>query len=165
MQVFQFAAILEAQIRQEVEVVMAQSPPELQAVVGAVGTFQAGIELLVDRAQYVDVDSGSYPDVNAAALLGPDSVWQEAAARLGTSGESTVVGLASLWFLIVLTEKSGQYYQQAALNSAHPATRLFFSSLAEVKSMLRRRLDGLLRQLYNAAWTQVGFAPFVLGKD
>ncbi len=165
MQVFQFAAILEAQIRQEVEVVMAQSPPELQTVVTAVGTFQAGIELLVDRAQYVDVDSGRYPEVSAAELLGPDSVWQEATAKLGTSGESTVVGLASLWFLIVLTEKSGQYYQQAALNSAHPATRLFFSSLAEVKGMLRRRLDGLLRQLYNAAWTQVGFAPFVLGKD
>jgi hypothetical protein len=165
MKVFQFAANLEAQIRQEVEVVMAQSPPELQAVVTAVGAFQAGIELLVDRAQYVDVDSGRYPEVNAAALLGPDGVWQEATASLGDWRESTVVGLASLWFLIVLTEKSGQYYQQAALNSAHPATRLFFSSLAEVKGMLRRRLDGLLRQLYNAAWTQVGFAPFVLGKD
>ncbi len=165
MKVFQFAAVLEAQIRQEVEVVVAQSPPGLQAVVTAVGAFQAGIELLVDRAQYVDVDSGRYPEVNAAALLGPDSVWQEATAKLGASDEATVVGLASLWFLIVLTEKSGQYYQQAALNSAHPATRLFFSSLAEVKGMLRRRLDGLLRQLYNAAWTQVGFAPFVLGKD
>jgi hypothetical protein len=165
MKVFQFAANLEAQIRQETEAVMAQSPAGLQAVVAAVGAFQAGIELLVDRAQYVDVDSGSYPEVKAAELLGPDSVWREATAKLGEAGDSTVPGLASLWFLIVLTEKSGQYYQQAALNSAHPSTRLFFSSLAEVKGMLRRRLDGLLRQLYNATWTEVGFAPFVLGKD
>lgn len=165
MKTFQFAASLEAQIRQEVEVVVAQTPDELQAVVAAVGRFQAEFELLIDRAQYVNVDTGRYPEVDAATLLGPDGVWQEATARLGAAEETTVPGLASLWFLHTLTEKSGQYYQQAALNSAHPATRLFLGSLAEVKTMLRRRLDGLLRQLYNAAWTEVGFAPFVLGKD
>lgn len=165
MKTLQFAAGLEAQIRQETEAVVAQAPAGLQDVVAAVGKFQAEFELLLDRAQYVDVDTGRYPEVNAAALLGPDGVWQEATARLGTAGEATVPVLASLWFLHTLTEKSGQFYQQAALNSAHPATRLFLASLAEVKTMLRRRLDGLLRQLYNAAWSEVGFAPFVLGKD
>ena len=163
MQVLRFAASLEAQIRQEVEVVMAQSPAGLQTLVTAVGHFQAEIELLLDRAQGTDVDTGRYPEVNAAALLGPDSVWQEAAA--GVARESTVGALASLWFLHTLTERSGQFYQQAALNSAHPSTRLFFASLAEVKAMLRRRLDGVLRALYNEAWAEVGFAPFLLGKD
>jgi hypothetical protein len=165
MKMFRFAAGLEAQIRQETEAVTAQAPPELQAVVLAVCRFEAEFELLLDRAQYVDVDTGSYPEVNAAALLGDGSVWEDAKARLGTYGEPTVPALAVLWFLHTLTERSGQYYQQAALNSAHPAAKLFFASLAEVKAMLRRRLDGLLRQLYNGAWAEVGFAPFVLGKD
>lgn len=165
MQVLRFAASLEAQIRQEVEVVMAQSPPGLQALVTAVGHFQAEIELLLDRAQGTDIDTGRYPEVNAAALLGPDSVWQEAAASVTEATDSPVVGLASMWFLHTLTERSGQFYQQAALNSAHPSTRLFFASLAEVKTMLRRRLDGVLRALYNSAWAEVGFAPFLLGKD
>lgn len=165
MKTFQFAASLEAQIRQDVEVIVAQAPAGLKAVAAAVGKFQAEFELLLDRAQYVDVDTGRYPEVDAAILLGPDGVWQEAAAELAAAEETTVPGLAALWFLHTLTVKSGQYYQQAALNSAHPATRLFLGSLAEVKTMLRRRLDGLLRQLYNAAWAEVGFAPFVLGKD
>lgn len=166
MKVLRFAAALEAQIRQEVEVVMAQAPAELQPLVTAVGSFQAGLELLLDRAQGTDVDTGRYPEVNAAALLGADEVWREAAARLADPGPGkTVPGLASLWYLHALTAKSGEYYHQAALNSAHPATRLFFSSLAEVKAMLRRRLDGVLRALYNAAWAEVGFAPFMLGKD
>ncbi len=165
MKTFRFAASLEAQIRQETEAMMAQAPAELQAVVAAVGKFQAEFELLIDRAQYVDVDTGSYPEVKAEALLGPDGVWREATARLGTPGEAMMPGLVSLWFLHTLTEKSGQFYQQAALNSAHPASRLFFGTLAEVKTMLRRRLDALLRQQYNAVWAEVGYAPFVLGKD
>ncbi len=165
MKMFQFAASLEAQIRQEVEDATGQAPPELQPVVAAVGRFEAEFELLLDRAQYVDVDTGRYPEVDAAALLGTNGVWEEAASRLRPFGETTVPALAALWLLHTLTERSGQYYQQAALNSAHPAVKLFFASLAEVKAMLRRRLDGLLRQLYNAAWAEVGFAPFVLGKD
>ncbi len=165
MKMFQFAASLEAQIRQEAEAAADQAPPALQAVVAAVGKFEAEFELLLDRAQYVDVDTGRYPEVNAAALLGANTAWDEAKAKLGSFGEATVPALTVLWFLHTMTERSGQFYQQAALNSAHPATRLFFASLAEVKTMLRRRLDGLLRQLYNAAWSEVGFAPFVLGKD
>lgn len=162
---FPFAARLEAQVRLEGEALSAQAPAELKPVLDAFGKFQAEFELMLDRAQYTDVDTGRYPAVDSDVLLGPDSGWQVSAGRLGAAGDGAVPGLTVLWMLHTMAEKTGQFYQQAAANSAHPATRLFLGSLAEVKGMLRRRLDGQLRVLYNAAWGEVGFAPFMLGKD
>jgi len=161
---FIFAARLEGQVRREVEALSARAPAEPQAVVGAVAGFQAEFELLVDRAQGADIDRGRFPPVDAGALLGPDNVWQEADGGR-TAAAAGEAGLTALWLLYALMDRSGQFYQQAANNSAHPAARLFWGSLAEVKGMMRRRLDGVLRGFYNAAWTEVGYAPFVMGKD
>lgn len=165
MRVFQFAAAMEASIRQEAERITDQVPAGLEPVLAAVAAFQAEFELLIDRAQYTDVDTGRYPEVGTTTLLGTEKVWLGAAARLKEAGANNAAVLATLWLLYSLVDKSGQFYQQAALNSAHPATRLYLSSLAEVKAMLRRRLDSLLRMVYNEVWADVGFAPFLLGKD
>lgn len=165
MQIFQFAAAMEASIRQESERIADQAPAGLEPVLTAVAAFQAEFELLIDRAQYTNVDTGSYPEVLPAALLGADSLWQQSAGSLKTAAGENIAVLTTLWQLSILVERSGQFYQQAALNSAHPATRLYLSSLAEVKGMLRRRLDSLLRVVYNEVWGAVGFAPFMLAKD
>ncbi|MDR3591895.1 MAG: hypothetical protein P4N41_19750 [Negativicutes bacterium] len=165
MNVLLCAATLEASIRQEMEAVIQQAPDELQPFLAAVGKFQAGFELLLDRAQYTDVDAGRYPGVDSAALLGGDEVWQKILRDFSAATEKNLFSLTALWMTQALVEKSGQFYQQAAANSAHPATRLFFASLAETKHMLRRRVDGLMRVIYNSVWAEIGFAPFLLGKD
>jgi hypothetical protein len=165
MQIFQFAAAMEASIRQESERLADHAPDGMESILTAVAAFQAEFELLIDRAQYTKVDTGSYPEVKPAALLGADSAWQGAAGGLKAAATDNIAVLTILWQLYSLVEKSGQFYQQAALNSAHPSTRLYLSSLAEVKGMLRRRLDSLLRVVYNEVWAAVGFAPFILGKD
>lgn len=165
MQIFQFAAAMEASIRQETERIADQAPAGMEPVLSAVAAFQAEFELLIDRAQYTNVDTGSYPEINPATLLGADGGWQAAGGPLKTAAGENIAVLTTLWQLSSLVEKSGQFYQQAALNSAHPSSRLYLSSLAEVKVMLRRRLDSLQRVVYNEVWAAVGFAPFVLGKD
>ena len=165
MNVMHCAAMLEASIRQEIEATTGQAPGELQPFLAAVGKFQGEFELLLDRAQYTDIDTGRYPEVEAMTLLGNDGDWQEVLQQIGPLGEKALAALTTIWMIQALVEKSGQFYQQAALNSAHPSTRLFFRSLTEIKGMLRRRVDGLLRVLYNQVWSDIGFAPVLLGKD
>jgi hypothetical protein len=165
MNVLLCAATLEASIRQEIEAVTQQAPGELQPFWEVIGKFQVGFELLVDRAQYTDVDTGRYPGVDSAALLGSDETWQKIQRDFAAVPEKTISSLTALWMIQALVEKSGQFYQQAAANSAHPSARLFFSSLAETKNMLRRRVDGLMRVVYNEIWAEIGFAPFTLGKN
>jgi len=162
---FQFAAAMEASIRQEIERLMDFSPQELQPAMAMLGKFQAEFELILDRVQLTNVDVGSYPTIHAENLLGPDSAWQQIAEHFGAAQDKTAANLAVLWAVYALMEKSGQFYQQAALNSPHPSTRLLLASLGEVKSMARRRVDALLRVMYNEVWADVGFAPSKLGKD
>lgn len=165
MNVLLCAATMEASIRQEIEAVIRQAPGELQPFWEAIGKFQVEFELLLDRAQYINVDSGRYPMVDSAALLGSDDAWQKIRQNFAIVSDKNISSLTALWMTYALVEKSGQFYQQAAANSAHPSTRLFFGSLAETKNMLRRRIDGLMRVLYNEIWAEIGFAPFLLGKD
>jgi len=165
MNVLLCAATLEASIRQEIEAVIQTAPGELQPFWSAIGKFHVEFELLLDRAQYTDVDSSRYPGVDSVALLGSDDAWQKLLRDFAAVPDKTISSLTALWMTHTLVEKSGQFYQQAAANSPHPTTRLFFSSLAETKNMLRRRVDGLMRVLYNEIWAEIGFAPFLLGKD
>lgn len=165
MTVLQYAATLEASIRQEIELIIRQAPNELQPFLTAVGKFQVEFELLIDRAQYTNVDKSRYPEVDPAVLLGSDDNWQKITRDFAAVTGNSAPNLATLWMAQALMAKSGQLYQQAAANSAHPATRLFFSSLAETKNMLVRRIDGLTRVVYNEVWAELGFAPFLLGKD
>ena len=161
---FNFAAAMEGTIRQELELISKRSSSQLQPFWEMVSKFQAEFELLLDKAQYTNIDTHSYPVVDASILLGADNVWQEIVYNFGQA-EKNNTDMAVLWMMQAATEKSGQFYIQAAANSAHPSTRIFFSSLAEAKNMLRRRFDKMLRILYNENWGNLGFAPFILGKD
>lgn len=160
-----FAAAMEASIRQEIEHFTKQAPSELNALLGIVGKFQVEFELLLDRAQCTDINTGRYPAVDATLLLGSDDDWQVVVQKFAAAQDKTAANLTLLWMIHSLVEKSGQFYQQAGLNSAHPSTRLFMSSLTETKNMLRRRIDGVLRVMYNEIWSDIGFAPVQLGKD
>lgn len=159
------AASLEASIRQELENMGGHLPPTLQPFIEAIHKFQAGFELLLDRAQGVDVNKGKFPPVSARELLGEDDAWQHLTKSFSSAQDKSLTNLTALWMIYTLIEKSTQFYQQASKNSAHPAERLFFGSLAEIKGMLRRRIDSLTRIMYNELWGEVGFAPFILGKD
>jgi len=160
-----FAAAMESGIRQEIEYIGREAPPELKPFLDIVGKFQVEFELLLDRGQCTNIDTGCYPEVDPLVLLGTDSQWQELTRVFGQVAEKSTADLTALWMIQALIEKSGQLYQQASINSAYPATRLFMRSMTEAKSMLRRRIDGLLRVLYNEMWADLGFAPLVLGKD
>jgi hypothetical protein len=81
------------------------------------------------------------------------------------SAGNTTNDLVALWAIYAALDKSAQFYRQAVLNTPYPLPRLFWGSLAEIKTMMRRRVDGLLRVMYNGIWEQIGFAPFALGRE
>jgi hypothetical protein len=160
-----FAATLEASIRQDFEQIIPRAPEELSPLLNLLTNIQTQFELILDRAQGTRTDIPKYPAVDAMSLLGSDEVWRKTTSDFANATNKSTTDLVILWTMLELTEKSGQFYQQAVMNSAHPATRLFLSSLVEVKAILRRRIDAVLRVMYNEIWTSLGFAPFILGKD
>lgn len=73
--------------------------------------------------------------------------------------------ITALWIAYTLTEKSSQFYSQVSANSAYPSERLFFSSLAEVKNIIKRQLEKMIRISNNRIWSELDFAPFALKKE
>ena len=64
-----------------------------------------------------------------------------------------------------MLDKMAQYYLQAAKQVDSPQQRLLFSSLAEIKQRLRRRVGAVEQIQANQIWKQVGFPPGLLGKE
>jgi hypothetical protein len=119
---------------------------------------------LLSVAKTVDIDIAVYPQVKESQLLGPDTVWQQFTVQKDVTNTGVQV-LITLWQISSLIDKTVQFYQQAATNSAHPHTRLFFNSLCHVKRILHRRFNGIIQIYCNHYWGELGFAPFMLGKD
>lgn len=127
--------------------------------------FQDGFLQLLLAAEETNIDMTQYPIVDENKLLGSDIVWQEAInpSKINTNINITV--LSKLWAINTAIDKSVQFYHQAAINSAHPQTRIYFSSLSHIKKILQRRMNGIIQIYDNHYWGELGFAPFMLGKN
>ncbi|MCE5285464.1 MAG: hypothetical protein LLG02_06425 [Pelosinus sp.] len=105
-----------------------------------------------------------YPALSTEILAGSDQEWLKVIAPLKEVEIQNTDSLILFWMLYALIERTAQYYQQAAANSAYPDQRQFFNSLSQCKLLLKKRIDSIMRIMYNHAWAEVGFAPFMLGK-
>ncbi len=164
---FNFALMLENSIEEELAQIMQHVPqeqPAYKSVLILVLKLQGLFKLDVEKARDVDAANQTYPLIDRDTLVGSDHEWEQIVDAFSTLSLSSV-NLPTIWMMYGLIEKSAQFYQQAANNSAYPSTRLFFNSLFQVRSTVRRRIGGILRILYNITWEEIGFAPFQLGKD
>lgn len=119
---------------------------------------------LLATANTINIDIAAYPPVNESQLLGADGEWQQVASH-NEAGSASLKLLVMLWTVNTLLDKTAQFYQQAAANNAHPQTRLFFNSLSHIKRILVRRVNSTIQIYCNHYWGELGFAPFMLGKD
>ncbi|MPM48924.1 hypothetical protein SDC9_95651 [bioreactor metagenome] len=161
-----YAFIMENSIRQEVILRMQNDTMQLKPILEMVSTCQ---ETLINILQQVisKVDLSTYPELNALQVLF-DTNWTENFKFEICKGETTeqLMDLyMNLSALSSITERSLQFYRQAANNSAYEYEKIFFNSLAEQKKVIKRRIDSALRVVYNSLWSQVGFAPFIFGKE
>ncbi len=148
-----FASQLEEALRQEVERLVIQAPPDTRPLLELVIAFEIRMQKLLNTADDISV-------LDPVELIGEETLWIQASTNLLSKPHDYAATLILLWTLCDLTERSSRYYREAAANSPYPAHRLFFSSVAEVKRMIRRKLDNPLRTVYNEIWGTIGFAPF-----
>ncbi|CVK19702.1 hypothetical protein [Sporomusa sphaeroides] len=166
MRPIQFAFELETSLSRQIETLhdTATTGTVPIPVLGLIKNSQTEFLKLLSALNTGESDSVRYPAVTETQLLGSDAVWQQATQNT-TAANACLQELTALWSIYITIDKCVQFYQQAAVNSAQPQARLFFSSLSHVKKILRRRLDGIIQIYYNYYWGELGFAPFILGKD
>ena len=164
METFVFASALEKTLLQQMGSLVGNVSPVLQPLLRSLQNFQTEFIGYLTVAAEVNVNVEAYPQVDIAIFTGNDTVWQKQAVVLASTA-TTTNDLVALWAIYAALDKSAQFYRQAVLNTPHPLSRLFWGSLAEIKTMMRRRVDGLLRVMYNGIWEQIGFAPFALGRE
>lgn len=158
----QFAIELETSIISHLDKVTVTE--DVVTIISLIHTFEKKFLDLLVAANTINVDMAVYPPVNESDLLGKDLVWQQLTSPKEVTNAS-LQSLLTLWHTSMEIDKTVQFYQQAATNSAHPQTRLFFNSLSHVKKILLRRLNGIIQSYNNYYWGKLGFAPFLLGKD
>ncbi|WP_371369195.1 hypothetical protein SRRS_24710 [Sporomusa rhizae] len=158
----QFALEIETAISSEIAS-LADIVTENLPFITLLEQFQDGFLQLLFAAEATNIDIAHYPNVDETKLLGLDTAWQEAInpSKINTN----IKVLTKLWAVYTAIDKSVQFYHQAALNNAHPQTRIFFSSLSHVKKILQRRVNGIIQVYDNHYWGELGFAPFMLGKN
>ena len=158
----QFAIELETAIIGHLEELTATE--EAGTIISLISASQKKFLELLESANTINIDMAAYPPVDEADLLGKDSTWQQLTLQKEVTNASLPM-LLVFWQISIEIDKTAQFYQQAASNSAHPQTRLFLNSLSHVKKILLRRLNGIIQGYSNYYWGELGFAPFLLGKD
>lgn len=107
----------------------------------------------------------SFPVIETVRVVGAEETWRLVTATFRADEQPETSNITVLWSVCACIDRSAQFYAQAAQNSASPQSRLFFGSLAELKQMLRRKVDGILRVNENQVWSVVGFPPGRLSKE
>lgn len=160
----QFAIELETSLSRQVAMLHETASVGTAAVLELVKDSQTKFLKILSELNTMESDTIRYPVVTESQLLGADAAWQRATENIADT-KANLQELIGLWSIYVIIDKSVQFYQQTAANSAHPHARLFFNSLSHVKKILYRRLGGIIQIYYNYYWGELGFAPFILGKD
>lgn len=149
---FHFTNMLEEELRQRFEDISSSAPEELQPIMNLVIAFETH---LIDLLQESHEVPGDYLEI-----IGEERLWIKASQGVleGSSNKSIILSL--LWSAVDLTERSIRYYHQASVNSSALSQRLFFSSIVEMKKIIKKKLDHLLRIVHNEVWQITGFAPY-----
>jgi hypothetical protein len=157
-----FAADLERNTLAELKRILENAPSIICPVLDMLIAAEEGWN---DVFKLLENNERQYPIIEAKVLTGLDNEWTKVIATLKEVQFENADILLLLWMLHAAVERTMHYYQQAAANSAYPAQRQFFTSLVQCKLLMKKRLDSIMRIMYNHAWAEIGFAPFVLGKD
>lgn len=160
-----YALIMENSIKQEVMFRLQNGPLQLKPLLETISTCQ---EAFIDILQNT-FDKGNlstYSEQDAIQTLF-ETIRLENKFEINSNDTTELVMnlYMTLSTLSIIIERSLQFYRQAANNSAYEYEKIFFNSLAEQKKVLKRRIESALRIVYNSLWSQVGFAPFIFGKE
>jgi hypothetical protein len=162
MTVLKFAINIEKALKKEVGLNCDQWPSELSPIVKLVYSFETELITILEQSATAKATSQNYPELDDT-MIPNEVVWRNSFhfKPKEVTDEVLIDLYLNLSMLSNLVEKSVQYLQQAANNSAYQYDKLFFNSISELKLILKRRIDSTARVVYNAMWSKIGFAPFI----
>ncbi len=159
-----FAVAMEQAIAGKLQSLGAGCSAELAALLEQVTRSQQAFVQLLSDASCAE-PAAQEPNLDIAAMIGSDAEWAEITSRFQPGTAPAAIDISALWSVYSMLDKMAQYYLQAAKQVDLPQQRLFFSSLAEIKQKLRRRVGAVEQIQANQVWKQVGFPPGLLGKE
>lgn len=159
-----FSASMENSISEVLQELRGGCSPEINRVLDSLLRFHGEFERLMSEVKELP-ENQPWPELSAADFVGTDEVWRELTGSINPGTSPNTADYATLWCIHALLDKSAQFYQQAARQNLPEPERLFLSSVAELKLMLRRRIDAVERVVANQVWKAVGFPPGLLGRE
>lgn len=159
-----FAVAMEQAIAGKLQAFGVGCSVELTALLERVTRSQQAFVQLLSEASCAE-PAAKEPDFDVAAMIGSDAEWAAITSRFQPGTAPAAIDIAALWSVYSMLDKMAQYYLQAAKQVDSPQQRLLFSSLAEIKQKLRRRVGAVEQIQANQVWKQVGFPPGLLGKE
>lgn len=162
MTAYEFALSLENGLHNEIEDLLEKHSITTNTLLKIIYENQKNVIDLINAASRLQIDIAVFPSLDAS-LLNDATSWNAITDEYKSS--FIIEELFIYWKINALIEKNAQFYQQAALNSPYPSEKIFFSSLAEIKYILKRRIQGVLQIMYNHIWGEIGFNPILFGKE
>lgn len=159
-----FAVAMELAIAGRVQELGAGCSQELAVLLERLVLSQQAFVLQLADTSSKD-DAGNALEFDVARLIGSDDERAAITSRFQPGTVPVAVDIVIIWSICSMLDKMGQFYLQAAKQVDSTQERLVFSSLAEVKQKLRRRVAGVEQIQSNQVWKGVGFPPGLLGKD
>ena len=160
----EFALAMEASIAEKMRVLPVGCSNVVAELTDQLIQSQQSFAKLIEQAK----DRGNEAmelTMDAAGLIGSDVEWAAITAKFQPGDTPVLADATALWSIHAMLDKASQFYLQASKQVDPPQLRLFFSNLAEIKLMLRRRVGAVERILANQAWKEIGFPPGLLGKE
>lgn len=122
--------------------------------------------LLILQAEFIQVlQSDETISLETGKLTGSEEAWRQVHVHLAGINDAVLQRAIPLWTVHAFLERAVQYYHQAAVNSAYPREKAWYLSLEQIKLIEKRKVGGAVRIIYNQLWGELGFAPFMIGKE
>ena len=155
----EIAQKLELEILHKIELAAKEADSE-QAYWQVILASQKKMLTLLSLASQQEDSFPEYPDVELETILMSKASWQEQLDKIQPGFEYQAKQLMELLMLEKANESLQEFYQQASGNVAHPLSKVFLTSLAEVKNLQNMRISMFTKVYNNKLWSILGYAPF-----
>lgn len=114
------------------------------------------IELL-DKAWLQPESFPEYPEIDMVSIILPSERWQNVCTKINSYNTT---GLIETMSIRSLYDEMNNFYEQAAANTAHPLSKIFMQSIAELKKLQSMKVSLLASSYQNKLWEELGYSPF-----
>lgn len=146
---------LENKILDKITVLKNQYPEEMHWAL-----MRASQEKLVELLNIAWLQPESfpeYPEIDTVSIILPSERWQNVCVKINAYNST---GLVETMSIRTLYDEMNVFYNQAGNNTAHPLSKIFMQSVAELKKLQSIKTNMLASAYQNKLWEELGYSPF-----